>query len=93
MLELLEFQFDLICISESKIQKNIAPKTDIGLPGFQTPLSTPSEAKKGGVLIYIKNGIDFKPRPDLSMYKVKELESLFIEMINPTSKNTLIGCV
>ena len=93
MLELLEFQFDLICISESKIQKDIAPKTDIGLPGFQTPLSTPSEAKKGGVLIYIKNGIDFKPRPDLSMYKAKELESLFIEIINPTAKNTLIGCV
>ena len=93
ILEMLEFQFDFLCISESKLQKDIAPKTDIDIPGFQTPLSVPSEANKGGVLIYVKNEIVFKPRPDLYLYKSKELESLFIEIINPTSKNTIIGSI
>ena len=69
------------------------PKTPIDLSGYQLPLSTPTEAKKGGVLLYVKNGITFKPRPDLNLYKAKELESLFIEIINPTSKNTIIGTI
>ena len=92
-LELLNFHFDIICISESKIHKDVDPKINIDIAGYQLPLSTPSEAKKGGVLIYVKNGITYKPRPDLSLYKAKELESLFIEIINPTSKNTIIGTI
>ena len=92
-LDLLDFSFDIICISESKIQENAEPKSSIDLAGYQPPLSTPTVAKKGGVLIYVKNGITFKPRPDLSFYKAKELESFFIEIINPTSKNTIVGVV
>ena len=92
-LDLLDFSFDIICISESKIQENAEPKSSIDLAGYQPPLSTPTVAKKGGILIYVKNGITFKPRPDLSFYKAKELESFFIEIINPTSKNTIVGVV
>lgn len=92
-LELLNFHFDIICISESKIQKDIEPKVDINIDGYQQPLNTPSEAKKGGVLMYVKNGISFKPRPDLSLYKPKELESVFIETLNPNSKNSIIGTI
>ena len=61
--------------------------TDIKLDYYQYPVGTPTEANKGGVLIYVKEGIDFKPREDLNMYKPKELESYFIEVINQKGKN------
>ena len=37
---------------------------------------------KGGVLTFVKSGINFKPRNDLKLYKSKELES-FIDVIHP----------
>ena len=33
----------------------------------------PTDASKRGVLIYIKKGIDYKPREDLKMHKSKEV--------------------
>ena len=78
-LQLINLKFDFICITESKIIKNCPPKIDIKIKGYQDPTGTPTEAEKGGVLIYIKEGIDFKPREDLNIYRSKELESFFIE--------------
>ena len=42
--------------------------------------------RKGGVLIYTREGIAYKPREDLQMHKSKELESYFIEKINKKGK-------
>ena len=58
-LEMLDFSFDIICISESKIMKDFAPNIDISIDGYQAPINTPTEATKGGVLIYVKKGINF----------------------------------
>ena len=80
VLQLIEFDFDFICISESKVLSNCEPKTDISLTNYQYPVGTPTEATKGGVLIYVKKGINFEPRDDLKIYKRKELESFFIEV-------------
>ena len=52
-----------------------------------------STASKGGVLIYIKEGINYKPREDLNLHKEKELESYFIEQINSRGKNSIIGTI
>lgn len=93
MLQLLNFKFDIIAISESKLQENIEPQIDISLSGFQSPLSTPTAASKGGVLIYVANEINFKPRNDLKIYKTKELESVFIEIINPKKSNCILGVI
>jgi len=61
-----DFQFDIVAISESKLQNNINPITDISLDYYHEPISTPSEASKGGVLLYVNKKIqNFKPRPDL----------------------------
>ena len=92
-LEMLDFKFDVICISESKLQKDFDPKISIHIDGYQTPISTPTEGTKGGVLIYVKNNINFKPRPDLNIYKSKELESAFIEIINDKSTNDIVGVI
>ena len=41
----------------------------------------------------MKEGIDYKPREELNIYKAKELESYFIETINPRGKNTILGII
>ena len=67
----------------------------IEIDGYQSPVGMPTESSKGGVLIYSKVGINFYPREDLNniMYKSKELESFFIEVVNPKSTNDIIGVV
>ena len=90
---LLNFTFDIICISESKILKDIDPIVDISIEGYQAPISVPTEATKGGVLIYVKTGVKFKPRDDLKIYKSKELESTFIEIINEKDSNNIVGVI
>ena len=37
-LNLKNFKFDIICITESKIRKNIEPKTDISSDDYQYPI-------------------------------------------------------
>ena len=92
-LQLIEYKFDFICLSESKLKVNSDPKVDIRIKNYQPPVGTPSVAAKGGVLIYAKDGINFEPRIDLCIYKEKELESYFIEVINDKQRNSIIGVV
>ena len=73
ILQLLNLKFDFICLIESKIRKDINPKTDITIDGYKHPIGMPTEATKGGVLIYVKNGINYKPREDLNMHRPNEI--------------------
>ena len=88
---LIDFQFDSLAISESKLQTGTQPKVDITINGYHYPFSTPSKATKGGVLLYIKETLIFKPRPDLHIYADKTIESHFAEIINRNGKNSVIG--
>ena len=90
-LQLLNTPLDFICLTESKLQSGKQLKVNINIDGYQDPIGIPTEASKGGVIIYIKNGIDFFQRNDLNIYKSKELESIFIEICNPKGKNTILG--
>ena len=92
-LQLIDYEFDFICLTESKIKHNYDPKIDITIPNYQCPVGTPTKSAKGGVLIYAKKGITFEPRYDLKIYKEKELESYFIEVINEKQKNSIIGVI
>ena len=93
VLKLINLKFDFICITVSKIRKNSEPKIDITIDDYQIPVGTPTEATKWGAMIYAKEGIDFILREDLIIYKTKELESYFIEVIDTKRKNTIIGTV
>ena len=95
ILKMLDFQFDFICLTESKIRKGFDPKFDINIDGYQPPFGVPTEATKGGVLLYAKVGINAIPRSDLDnfMYKSKELESVFIEVIDSKDKNSIVGVI
>ena len=54
---------------------------------------THTESSYGGVLLYIDHHINYKVCNNLRIYKAKELESIFIEILNQNSKNTIIGCI
>ena len=85
---LIDFQFDALAISESKLQTGTQPKVDITINGYHYPLSTPSEAAKGGVLLYIKENLIFKPQPYMLIEQLKlTLLKLSIQM----EKMVLLG--
>ena len=54
---------------------------------------TLTEASKGGTLLSISEELNYKIRKDLKMYKAKELESTFIEIIKKKRKNLIVGCI
>ncbi|NQY31538.1 MAG: endonuclease/exonuclease/phosphatase family protein, partial [Flavobacteriaceae bacterium] len=92
LLTLIDFEFDVIAISESKLVKGTSLRRKIDIPNYHIE-HTPTESEKGGTLLYIKNNYPYKPRPDLNIYKSKELESTFIEIINQKEKNIIVGCI
>ena len=47
----------------------------------------------GDTLLYIASHLSYKPRPDLNIYKANQLESTFVEIINPKKCNIVIGCL
>ena len=53
----------------------------------------PTNATKGGVLIYVRDGISFVQRDDLNIQKEKELESCFVEIQNTNQQNSIVGVV
>ena len=86
-LDILNFKFDVIALTETKILKNTKPKYDIKIKGYKT-YHMPAEGEKGGTLIYILENIQSKRRLDLEslVYQSEKLESTFIEITNPTKK-------
>ena len=45
------------------------------------------------MLLYISSDLNYKVRNDLKICKAKELESVFVEIINKDKKNYIIGCI
>ena len=52
-----------------------------------------TEFSKGGTLIYIDQNVKYKIREDLKLYKCKEIESTFSEIIKNSQKNVIVGCI
>ena len=71
LLDSLNVKFDVITISETLLQKNSLPTKDITLDNYEIE-STPTEAAKGGTLIYISKKLNHKPRKDLEIYIKKK---------------------
>lgn len=94
LLKLLKYPFDILAIDETKIQKGKDPNVKLNIEGYQNPESAPTEANKGGVMLYVRKGIDAKPRKDLHIYAPKAIESIFIEIINPNKLcNDIVGVI
>ena len=84
--------FKILGISESRLKTDISTTTKIQLPGFNIE-HIPTKSANGGALLYIKDTISYKLRPDINLEKERELESNFIEILQKTSKNIIIGCM
>ena len=85
--------FDLIGITESRQKKGETPITNTELEGYNSE-SCPTESSAGGVSLYISNKItNYKKRNDLQIYKSKQLESVFIEIMNKKTSNIIVGCI
>ena len=79
-------------ISKSHLKSSTQSIVKINLENYYVE-HPPTESSSGGTLFYIKNDISYKLRNDLKIIKRKKLESVFIEIISKTSKNTIVGCV
>ena len=59
MISTLDYDFDIIVISETKVRKGSEPTKCIDIPNYHYE-HTPTEANKGGTLIYISNKLNYK---------------------------------
>ena len=75
-----------------ELKKDKSPINSINLKGYSHE-SCPTESAAGGTLLYISNNLSYKPRNDLCIYKSKELESAFIEILSPKKTNVILGCI
>ena len=92
MMSLLDFDFNIIGITETRIKNDALPAINIDIEGYSFE-QTPTEASCGGALLYIANKFKYKTRPDLLIYKSKSLESIFIEVIHQNKPNIIVGCI
>ena len=81
--------FKILGISESRLKTDISTTTNIQLPVFKIE----HMFANGRPLLYIKDTINYKLRPDHNVEKENELESIFIEILQKTFKNIIIGCI
>ena len=84
--------FYVIAISESRILNDTDLSKNINIYKYSVEF-TPTESHAGGTLLCINNKLSYKLKQDLCIYKSCELESTFIEIINPKKTNIIIGCI
>ena len=80
LLAKINVKFNVIGITETRLNKTSIRNTNIDLSGYSFE-QTLTEANCGVALLYIDNNINYIVRDDLCIYKTKELESVFIEVI------------
>ena len=84
--------FVIIAISETRIIKQVSLSNNLNLNNYSFEF-TPTETSVGGTLLYIANHLSYKCRSDLNIYKKNELESTFIEIVNPRKSNIIVGVI
>ena len=82
----------IIGISECRIKANQQSLSNISLQNY-TYEFTSTESSKGGTLLYIDQDIKYKIREDLKLCKSKEVKSTFLEIIENSQKNVIVGCL
>ena len=45
------------------------------------------------MLLYIDKNLRYRSRSDLTLYKSKEIESSFMQILESKKKNTIVGCI
>ena len=86
LLNTLKVECDILGITESRLRADKQAINNNDLNGYV--IESTLTAELWSVLLYINKNINFK-----LIYKRKELESVFIEIINRKGKNTIAGCI
>ena len=90
----LDFVFDIVCLSETwnpKTKQNFSPGV---LLGYQPYHGNSGTTIKSGCCIYVSSKLKFIPRTDLDISfrdEFEEFQTTWIEVINKTKPNALIG--
>ena len=72
---------DVIAMTETQISKNSSVTQNIELNNYSFE-HTPTKTSARGTLLYVANHLSYKTYSDLNIYKIYELESTFIKIIN-----------
>ena len=91
MLSELYFPLSVVGLTETKLKIDQEEILNINIPGDNF-LSQPSLSNAGGVGVFVKNGISYSCRQDLSSVK-EGYESLWIEIQNDAEHNTICGII
>ena len=74
------------------VTKQVSLLNDLDLNNYSYEfLST--ETTAGGTLLYIANHLSYKCCNDLNIYKKYQLESTFIEIVNPQKSNITVRVI
>ena len=94
MLSILDINFDVMGLTETRILNDKTPIYETSFVGYNE-YHTPTECSKGGTALYINTNIDSKPRKDLEkkLYVSEKLESSFAEILVKGKKNIIVGCI
>ena len=84
--------FNIIALTQTRITKNVFLLNNLNLNNYSFEF-TPVGTCTGGTLPYIPNHLSYKCRNDLNIYKKNELESTFIEIVNPKKSNIVVGVI
>ena len=92
-LDCLNFSFPFVAASETWLNDSNVDLYE--LRGYQQENNYRKNRRGGGVSIFIKEGIEYKLRPDLDIYN-DDIETIFIEIegkcVN-SSKSQIVGCI
>ena len=92
LLQSTNIQFNVVAITVTRITKNISVTQKIELSNYSFDHSR-TESSAGDTFLYIANHLSYKSRSELNIYKKFELESSFVEIMNPKKSNIIVGTI
>ena len=81
-----------LAVSKIRITRNVSLLNNLNLNNYSFEF-TPTETCAGGTLLHNANHLSYKCPNDLNIYKKNELESTFIEIVNPKKSNIIVGVI
>ena len=90
-LSLLDFPYDVIAVTESRLQSN-SPIANLEIEGYDF-IHTPTQTQCGGTGLYIKSSHDFEVIESLTKSNFNISESIFVELKHKSCKNLIVGCI
>ena len=87
----LDYPFNIIGLSETKIKHDVGQISNTDIPGYDF-ISQPTLSNAGGVGFFVKHGLQYHPRVDISSL-TEEYETLWIEINCNSAKNIVCGVI